>query len=222
LKPAHIPPAAKLSPDLSHYTDRCESKLLMECDRRVVRKGDASDGAMNIFALQELKECSVERCPDSLTPGCRIEIDRGLDRWIVGSALAKAVAVRPPQRAAVLLGHENSVAARRGELCEPGSSPFRGVGLELKCDRGLTDVVVVDFGKPWEVLLLRGPNDKRPQFLLPTRCLDYGLEAYREGTFLAARAPLRGPSMTGTLLPDTGKETRRTLYIALVLGEDAL
>ena len=140
---------------------RLEAHALVQADAGRVRQGDPGDRDAEALGAKAIEELGVEGAADALAVVVGGDVDRGLDRPVVGGAVGPAAGVGVADHLTVLLGDEELMGRR--VLLDPPRE-LGGVGRhELEGDRRRFDAGRVDRRAGGAVALGIGGADRHRQ-----------------------------------------------------------
>jgi hypothetical protein len=150
----YIPVAIELAAYFAEDGDGLETEALVQRDGGRIWERVSGDDAVDVFAGERFEERCVEAGADTSSEGVVTAVDCRFDAGEVGGFVAKARGACVPHHSGVFLGDQEAVSSSGCELVKPCDARFDGVRREIECDRGVDDVVVVDFGEARKVVAM--------------------------------------------------------------------
>ncbi len=123
----------------------------MQRKRSRIRQRVAANDSMNIFARDRFKKRRVKTAPNAAPDRVMTAINRSLNARLIRRFIAKSHGSRITHHNAVVFRHQQTMTASSRELLKPRHTRLHRMRREIKCDRRMDYVVVVNLGEQRKV-----------------------------------------------------------------------
>ena len=147
---SHIPEAPEFAPRFAENRNLFESKSLMQRKRGRIRQRVAANDAVDVLA-NRFEKGRVKTAANSVPDHIVATVNSGLNARLICRFIAKSRGPCISDHNVVFFSHKQTMTATRGELLKPGYACLHRMRREVKCDRRMDYVVVVNLGKSREI-----------------------------------------------------------------------
>src|SRR3954462_13262536 len=113
---------------------------------------------MDVFTGKRLKQSSIKFSANSLAHAFMATINRGFDSCVIGRFGAETRGAGVSQHQAIFFGHQQAVAPGQRKLLKPRCASLHRVRFNVKCNRRMDNVVVVNLRQSREIGTVRRTN----------------------------------------------------------------